>query len=76
MIIIDLKGFQYDKNIFRCMEISVLNTDNGYYLDRFVRTPTDISKYCRNIRAYMNYQNYVTKNIHGIEWKNEDNLDY
>lgn len=73
MIFIDIQGFQYGTNNFLCKEIAVTNLDSGYYSHRFVRMPIDISHYCGNIRAHMNY---VTKNIHGIEWVNEDDLDY
>lgn len=73
MLIIDIQGFQYARDNFLCKEIAFINTENGYSTHRFVKMPTDLSYYTNPINRHMKY---VTKNIHGIEWENNDNLEY
>lgn len=73
MLIVDIQGFQYGKNNFLCKEIAFLNTENEHFSHRFVKMPTILSHYNHITRLHMNY---VTKNVHGIAWENDDNLEY
>lgn len=73
MIIIDIQGFNYGSESFLCKEIAIFDSDSGCFSHRFVKMPVKLTHYNNTIQAHMNT---VTRTIHGLEWQNNDCLEY
>lgn len=67
MWIVDLQGFDYGRDLmkFTCKEIALINSDNGYYVHRFINLPLDIQVFTSKLQ---NHINWLTNNVHGLEW--------
>lgn len=69
MIVFDIQGFEYGRN----KEFAILNRVTDYFSHRFIKMPIEVLHYNVTIPSHMKY---VTRNIHGLEYENNDNMKY
>lgn len=74
MFILVTQGFHNGTDDFLCKEITILDTDNNRFSHRIFRLSVYMTNFTNN--NFQTGMNYITRNNNGLEWQNEDNLEY
>lgn len=73
IVILDVQGFQFKTSPFFCKELAFQSLDGTSTFHNFFNFPTKFHQLNYSEQKHMNW---VTHNIHGLEWETNNSLQY